>query len=111
MSYQNQNTQDPSPVEKVRQFLQGILSPAQLQQLDQILQGIDLNSGGSPAPVAMQLGGSEPGGKPAQDRRSVRARDAASGVGPTDSGPERPNYAPTSGPPLPPRPAVAALGT
>jgi len=89
---QNQNVPrdlEDSPVEKVRAFLLSLLSPQQLAQLDQILSGIDFNSGGAPAPVAMQAGGTEPGGKPAQDRRRF-GRDALPGRGPTDADQNRP---------------------
>src|SRR5271166_778487 len=88
-----------SPVERVRQFLQGILSPAELQQLESILSEIDFNADGPPDPVAMQPGGSTPGGPPAQDRRKL-SRDGLPGRGPTDSGPERPEFPSTSGAPL-----------
>jgi hypothetical protein len=78
-----------SPIERVRSFLLSILNPQHLAQLDQILSGIDFNSGGPPAPVALQEGGTEPGGKPAQDRRRF-GRDALPGRGPTDRDQNRP---------------------
>jgi|SRR5271165_186973 len=67
-----------SPIERVRSYLLSILTPQQLQVVQQLLDGIDENSGGPPAPVALQEGGTEPGGKP--------ARDTTPGYGPTDAG-------------------------
>jgi hypothetical protein len=52
----NNQDQDLSTIERVRAYLQSILSPEQLAQLDQMLQGVDLNSGG-PARACGAAGG------------------------------------------------------
>jgi len=76
--------------------LLSVLTPQQLEVIQDLLDQIDENSGGAPEPVALQAGGTEPGGKP--------ARDAAPGRGPTDRGQNRPtgfDNPPFSGRPRP----------
>ncbi len=85
-----------SPIERVRSYLLRVLTPQQLEVIQDLLDQIDENSGGAPEPVALQAGGTEPGGKP--------ARDAAPGRGPTDRGQNRPtgfDNPPFSGRPRP----------
>jgi|SRR5271165_1785132 len=96
----------PSTADKVRAFLQSVLNPQQIAQLDQLIRGIDLDVGGTTTP-GLQEGGTEPTpaslgrSDPAQDRRRKMGKDALPGRGPTDSGSDRPEYPPTSGPGLP----------
>jgi len=75
------------------------LTPQQLQQLDAILQGVDLNAGGAPESTALQEGGSTPTPRslgradPAQDRRRqardtppyFRGQPTTAGKGPVDN--------------------------
>jgi len=61
MSYQDNQA---SPIEQVRRYLASILTPQELQVIQRLLDGIDENSGGPPAPTQLQPGGTEAGPPP-----------------------------------------------
>src|SRR5271157_4637163 len=52
-----------------------VLTSQQLQVIQDLLDQIDPNSGGPPAPTQLQPGGTEPGGPPARDGYNPTAGD------------------------------------